>query len=147
MALNAAQQESRYQPATRSVGGISSIAALDKRTRAFKRYQVIVGAVLADIGGAENVSEIQRQLIAKFATLALQMEAMEAAAIEGNEIDLDLFGRCAGHLRRIAEALGMRRVPREIPTLEEHLALIARERPPDEDNDAQADETENASAA
>jgi hypothetical protein len=108
---------------------------------------VIVGAVLADIGGAENVSEIQRQLIAKFATLALQLEAMEAAAIEGNEIDLDLFGRCAGHLRRIAEALGLKRVPREIPTLEEHLARIARERPPIEDNDAQADETENASAA
>jgi hypothetical protein len=147
MALDAAQQESRHQPATRAVGGILSIDALDKRTRAFKRYQVIVGAVLADTGGVENVSEIQRQLIAKFATLALQLEAMEAAAIEGNEIDLDLFGRCAGHLRRIAEALGLKRVPREIPTLEEHLARIARERPPDKDKDAQTDETENASAA
>ena len=70
---------------------------------------MIVGAVLADIGGAENVSEIQRQLIAKFATLALQLEAMEAAAIEGNEIDLDLFGRClaicAGLQRRWASSV------------------------------------------
>lgn len=147
MPAEAAQLDARYPPATRSVGGISTIDALDRRTRPFKRYEAIRGAVLADMGGADNVSEIQHQLVAKFATLALQLEAMEASAIEGNEIDLDLFGRCAGHLRRIAEALGMRRVPREIPTLEEHLAQIARERPPDEYNDAPADETENASAA
>jgi hypothetical protein len=145
MALDAAQQEGRCPPATRAVGGISSIDALDKRTRAFKRYQVIVGAVLADTGGAENVSEIQRQLIAKFATLALQLEAMEAAAIEGNEIDLDLFGRCAGHLRRIAEALGLERVARDVtPTL----ADIADEIAAEEEAAAQRDtDTERAAAA
>jgi len=142
-----AQHDRRYQPDARAVGGLLSLDALDHRTSPYRRYEAIRGAVLADMGGAENVSEIQRQLIAKFATIALQLEGMEAAAIEGNEIDLDLFGRCAGHLRRIAEALGLKRVPREIPTLEEHLARIARERPPDEDNDAQADEAENASAA
>jgi hypothetical protein len=59
-------------------------------------------------------TEIQRQLVGKFSTLALQLEALEAAAIEGDEIDLDLFGRCAGHLRRIAETLGLKRQPRDV---------------------------------
>ena len=129
MALDAAEQESRYQPAPRAIGGISTIDALDRRTRPYRRFEAIRGAVLADMGGAENVSEIQHQLVAKFATLALQLEAMEAAAIEGNEIDLDLFGRCAGHLRRIAEALGMRRAPRDVtPSLADIADEIERER-------------------
>lgn len=126
MAADCAPHDYRYAPDARVMGGISSIQALDKRTRSFKRYSVIVGAVLADMGGTENVSEIQRQLIAKFATLALQLEAMEAAAIEGNEIDLDLFGRCAGHLRRIAEALGINRIPRDVtPSVAEYVADAA----------------------
>src|SRR5665213_1207037 len=129
MPADTVQHDYRYPPTTRTVGGISSIESLDKRTRAFKRYRVICGAVLADMGGAENVSEIQHQLVAKFATLALQLEAMQAAAIEGNEIDLDLFGRCAGHLRRIAEALGVQRVPRDVtPSLSDIAAEIEAER-------------------
>ena len=114
MTLDAAQHDRRYQPDARAVGGVLSIDALDRRTRPYRRYETIRGAVLADMGGAENVSEVQRQLISKFATIALQLEVMEAAAIEGNEIDLDLFGRCAGHLRRIAETLGLARVPRDV---------------------------------
>lgn len=124
MATDSVPHNHRNTLDARIMGGISSIDALDKRTRPFKRYQVIVGAVLADMGGADNVSEIQRQLIAKFATLALQLEAMEAAAIEGNEIDLDLFGRCAGHLRRIAEALGTGRVPRLLPSVAEYVESL-----------------------
>jgi hypothetical protein len=125
MPQEATQQDRQYPPDARVTGGISSIDALDKRTRAFKRYRVIVGAVLSDMGGAESVSEIQHQLVAKFATLALQLESMEAAAIEGNEIDLDLFGRCAGHLRRIAEALGLKRTPRDVtPSVAEYVARL-----------------------
>ena len=104
----------------RAIGGLC-IDALDKRTRLFRRYEAIRGAVLSDMGGEENTSEVQRQLISKFATLALQLETLESAAIEGNQIDLDLFGRCAGHLRRIAESLGLRRVPRTVPDLRDYL--------------------------
>jgi hypothetical protein len=80
------------------------------------------------MGGEENVSEVQKQLVSKFATIALQLEVMEAAAIDGNEIDVDLFGRAAGHLRRIAETLGIERRQRDVsPTLEEIADEIAAE--------------------
>jgi hypothetical protein len=108
----------------KGMAGVLSIDALDRRCRPFKRYEAIRGAVLSDMGGAENTSEVQRQLISKFSTIALQLELLEAAAIEGNQIDLDLFGRCAGHMRRIAETLGLRRVPVAVPTLAEHLAQL-----------------------
>ena len=129
MTADSASLDRRYQPDARAVGGLLSLDALDRRTRPFKRYETIRGAVLADMGGEENVSEVQKQLVSKFATIALQLEIMEAAAIDGNEIDVDLFGRAAGHLRRIAEALGMQRVARDVTTstLEEIADEIAAE--------------------
>jgi hypothetical protein len=122
MAADTAEQPPGYGLETKGIAGVLSIDALDKRTRPYRRYVAIRGAVLSDMGGEANVTEVQRQLVSKFATLALQLEVLESAAIEGSQIDLDLFGRCAGHLRRIAETLGLRRVPREIvPTLREYI--------------------------
>jgi hypothetical protein len=53
-------------------------------------------------------------------------------------VSLDLFGRCAGHLRRIAETLGLRRVPLQVPTLAEHLAKLEREQAAAADEEAGA---------
>jgi hypothetical protein len=89
----------------------ADIDALDKRTRPFKRYEAIRSAVLSDMGGEANTSAIVKQLISKFCTLAMQLEQIEALALEGVPIDLDLFGRCSGHLRRIGETLGLQRIP------------------------------------
>jgi hypothetical protein len=106
----------------RSINAAFNLDSIDKRTRAWRRYQSIRSAVLADAGGEENTSEIQRQLISKFCTLAIQLEAMEAAAlVDGGDIDVDLFGRASGHLRRIAETLGLTRVARLVPSLQEYL--------------------------
>jgi hypothetical protein len=116
-------------PVARRINSTWNIDEIDRRTRAWKRYQTIRNAVLSDMGGEANVSEIQRQLISKFATLALQLEVLETAAIEGKPVDLDLFGRCAGHLRRIAETLGLKRVPRDVtPTLDDIAREIEAER-------------------
>jgi hypothetical protein len=128
MATTMTEQPPTYDLDTR----VLSIDALDKRTRPYRRYETIRAAVLADMGGAENTSEVQRQLISKFATLALQLELLEAAAIDGDKIDVDLFGRASGHLRRIAETLGLRRVPVAVPTLAEHIAKLEREQVADE---------------
>jgi hypothetical protein len=116
-----------YGPDTRVVSGLGllNIDDLDKRTKTYKRYESIRRSVLSDRGGEQNVSEVQRQLISKFATLALQLELQEAAALAGEPIDVDLFGRCAGHLRRLAESLGVDRVPRNItPTVQDYVANL-----------------------
>ncbi len=75
------------------------------------------------------MTELQRQLISKFAAMAMQLETMEAAAVAGEPIDLDLFGRITGHCRRIAETLGLQRQPRDVtaPTLAEIAAEIGEE--------------------
>jgi hypothetical protein len=86
------------------------------------------------MGGEENTSEVQRQMISKFSTLAIQLEVMEAAALAGEAIDIDLFGRCSGHLRRIAEVLGFHRVARAVPDLGSYLSARPAPVPTDDDN-------------
>jgi hypothetical protein len=64
----------------------------------------------------------------------VQLEQMEAKMSEGDvDIDMDQYGRLAGHLRRILESLGMKRVARPVNgplTLAEISARIKAERPP-----------------
>ena len=116
--------EMRHQSGTgsASIEGPSTIDALDRRTRPYKRYLAIRAAVIDDLGGEIALSEVQKQLVSKFATLALQLEVFEAAAMAGQAIDAEAFGRSAGHLRRLAEAIGLRREPRDVtPDLHTYL--------------------------
>ena len=105
-----------HDPAAKAIPGLAllDINDLDKRTKPYRRWEAIRAAVLLDRGGEANVSEVQRQLISKFATLALQLELLEIAALAGQAIDCDLFGRVSGHLRRLGETLGVDRVPHDI---------------------------------
>ena len=66
--------------------------------------------------------------MSKFATLAIQLETFEAAALAGQSIDPDAFGRAAGHLRRLAEAIGIERRARDVTTLDAYLAGKAAQR-------------------
>ena len=88
----------------RGVRGLLSIDALDKRTRPFRRYEAIRGAVLADMGGEENTSEVQRQLISKFATLALQTKRWNPLLSKASQSILIYLPvapvTCAGSLKR-----------------------------------------------
>jgi hypothetical protein len=70
----------------------------------------------SDIGGAETASEAQISLCRRAATIEVQLEAMEGQLSLGNDaaVDLDLYNRLAGNLRRILESLGLRRVARTI---------------------------------
>ena len=121
---------------TAPIEGLHTIDELDRRTRPFKRYTAIREAILSDLGGEEVVSEVRKQLVSKFATLAMRLEAFEAAAMAGVEIDADLFGRTSGHLRRLAEAIGLSRVPRDVTDLQTYLGQ----------RDRQASDAEGAAA-
>jgi hypothetical protein len=48
-------------------------------------------------------------LIRRCAAMEIELEAMEAKLSKGEPIDLDLFTRTAGHLRRYLESIGIRR--------------------------------------
>lgn len=109
--------------AARPPAELLTLDSLDKRTRAYRRYVAIRDAITGDLGGAEALSEVQCQMVSRFAFMAMQLEAMEAAAVQGDKVDLDLFSRTAGHMRRLGETLGITRKPRDVtPSLQDYIA-------------------------
>jgi hypothetical protein len=91
-------------------------------TRWSRRFRDVLSEIVNNLGGADLLSEGQRQLARRCATLAIACERMEGEAAAGNQIDLDLFGVLTDRLGRCFQRLGMRRRARDItPTLSDAL--------------------------
>jgi hypothetical protein len=80
-----------------------------------RRWKDLNEAHIEDIGGPDGLSEAQVSLCRRVAAIEVQLEQMEAAMSEGDlKVDMDQYGRLAGHLRRILETLGVERKARDI---------------------------------
>ena len=103
-------------------GSVLFLDHSDKRGIIPRRFKDIVGLVTSDLGGPDQLSEVQRQLIRRIASLSVWSESQEARMADGEEIDIDAFQRAAGSLRRLCESIGLQRHAREIgPSLGEVL--------------------------
>ena len=112
MPLEAAEKQPDTDAGIGVIEALLSPDAMDKRTKPYKQFAAIVDALESDLGG--DLTEIKKQLVRRVATLALWCEAQDAAALCGEPIDPDLYGRVAGHMRRLSETLGIERVARDV---------------------------------
>jgi hypothetical protein len=88
-----------------------------------RRWRDLQELYADDLGGASTLSEFQCGLVGTAATLRCELERLEGRLSIGEAIDLDQFGRLAGHYRRICETLGIERRKRDLtPSLAEYLA-------------------------
>lgn len=88
-----------------------------------RRFRDLIDAHVADLGGAELLSEAERQLVRRAATLAVELERLEADFATAGEADpekLDLYIRATGALKRLWDGLGLERRPKPVRTLREH---------------------------
>jgi phytoene dehydrogenase-like protein len=110
---------------SRVANGSALLPGVDGRSAWVRRCKEIIEAHLSDLGGEDNTSAAERSLIRRAAVLTTELERLEArfaSAGEASERDLDLYIRAAGNLRRLLEALGLQRRPRDVaPTLGELL--------------------------
>jgi hypothetical protein len=87
-----------------------------------RRWRDVVGEILNDLGGADLLSEGQKQLARRCATIAIACEKMEGLAAEGIEINLDEYGTLTDRLGRALQRLGLKRQARNVtPSLAEYL--------------------------
>ena len=89
-----------------------------------RRFRDILAEIISDIGGRDGLSEGQRQLARRAATIAIACEKMEGEAAAGRDIDLDTYGQMTDRLGRCFHRLGLRRQARDVspmPTLTEYL--------------------------
>jgi hypothetical protein len=82
----------------------------------------ILQQIHADLGGADRLSEGQRQLCRRAATMSMHCELMEAEAVAGRVFDIDVFGTLTDRLGRCLQRLGLERVSRDCtPSLSAYL--------------------------
>ena len=79
-----------------------------------RRWRDVVAEITSDLGGADLLSEGQRQLARRAATISIACERMEGEAANGREIDLDEYGRLTDRLGRAFHRLGLERCPRDV---------------------------------
>jgi hypothetical protein len=93
-----------------------------------RRYRDLITGHVNDLGGRSRLSEAQMSLIKRASAIELELEQMEGRLSTGQPIDLDVFTRSAGHLRRLLETIGIERRSRDVspPRLDAYLETEAR---------------------
>jgi hypothetical protein len=86
----------------------------DKRGPVARRFRDLVALVTSDLGGPTELSEAQRQIIRRIASLAVWCESQEARMADGDEININEFQRTSNSLRRLCESIGLERRARDI---------------------------------
>ena len=112
-------------PAQRSRVGNGSALFLDGadgRSLIARRFKDILSEIVSDLGGTEIISEGQRQLARRAATLSTEAETMEATLAGGGELDLDRYVVLTNALNRTFSNLGLRRRPKTVQDLDSYLA-------------------------
>jgi hypothetical protein len=105
------------QARSRVSNGSAVLPGVDGRSTWVRRLRDLMGLHLSDLGGDNAVSEAERSIIRRVATLTVELERMEAGfavAGEAQPDQLDLYQRTANSLRRLLEAIGLQRRPKDV---------------------------------
>jgi hypothetical protein len=86
---------------------------IDHRSPVARRFKDLVSIVTSDLGGPDQLSESQRQIIRRIASLSVWCESQEAKMADGTEVDINEFQRTANSLRRLCESIGLQRRQRD----------------------------------
>jgi hypothetical protein len=93
-----------------------------------KRFRGLASAMAIDLGGPENLTTGEQQLIKRAAMISVQCELMEQRAAAGEPFDLSTYATATGHLGRTLKLLGLKREPREeVPSLRDYLNAARQE--------------------
>jgi hypothetical protein len=113
---------------SRTTNGSQLLPGVDGRSAWVRRCKDIINLHVSDLGGIENCSAAEYSIVRRASVLTVELERLEATFANAGEADanvLDQYARVAANLRRLLEAIGLRRRPKDIsvPTFDE----IARE--------------------
>ncbi len=112
------------QFATRKGTGSAVLVGVDGRSQMARRYREITALIESDLGG--DLTEAQRQLVARAATLAIWCEERETEFANGAQFDAAAYATISNALRRLLSDLGLERRARNVtPSLTEYLSSRA----------------------
>jgi len=108
-------------------GSALFLAGVDERSAEARRFRDVLAEITSDLGGPDGLSEAQRQLARRCATLSVHAEAMEAGLVGAGEFDLEAYVSLTNGLGRALSRLGIKRVARDItPDLQTYISVKSR---------------------
>lgn len=99
---------------SRVSNGKTLFVEADQRGPWARRWKDVLGEIISDLGGIGLLSEGQKQLARRCATISISCEKMEGEAAQGREINLDVYGTLTDRLGRALQRLGPKRQPRDV---------------------------------
>jgi hypothetical protein len=99
---------------SRISNGRELLPDIDGRSVIARRFRDISNAIVVDQGGADCCSESKLQLIRRFAAAAVLAEQMESRLANGEQIDITEHATLSSTLVRLAQRIGIDRIPRDI---------------------------------
>lgn len=105
------------------------LPGIDQRSAWVRRCKDVIASHLSDLGGEDNTSAAERSIIRRASVMTVELERLEvkfALDEQASPEDLDLYQRTAGNLRRLLEAVGLQRRPRDVspPQVHEYIEAI-----------------------
>jgi hypothetical protein len=115
---------------SRISNGSNILPGIDGRSVWVRRFRDLQKLHLSDLGGEDRASEAEKSIIRRAATITTELEYFElrfALAHQAGETPdiayLELYQRLANSLRRLLEAVGVQRRPRDVTLpLKDYLA-------------------------
>lgn len=110
---------------------LPTTATLDLRTRAGRLFIQTRDAIIADLGGRDQLSRAELELVDRAAGLATRLNAADAEMLEGMPQSLSAadYATLANSLNRILTTLGLKRRQKDItPDLRTYLSIRAHEK-------------------
>jgi hypothetical protein len=97
---------------SRVANGSKLLPLTDGRSASARRFKDLIEDIMLDLGGADMLSEGQRQLIRRAAMLSAESERLEARWARGeSEFEIGAYATLTNALRRVLETLGLKRMP------------------------------------
>ncbi len=88
-----------------------------------RRFGDLVQLHEEDLGPRETLSEGQRSLCRRVATIEITLEQMEGQLSKGEDVDLGMYREMTGQLTRTLNAMGIKRMARDrTPTIADLMA-------------------------
>ena len=100
------------------------IPGIDGRSGWVRRAKELISEHTQDLGGIDNISAAEKSIIRRASTISVELERLEkkfALAGEVNTDEVEAYARIAANLRRLLEAIGLQRRPRDMTTLDQYL--------------------------
>ena len=106
---------------TRRGTGAIILAGVDGRSMMARRFREITSWIEMDLGG--DLTEAQRQLLARAATLACWCEERETELARGQQFDAAEYATISNTLRRLLTDLGLGRHSKDVtPDLHSYIS-------------------------